>query len=407
MDFTNLVDNGNILFEYLRANGYSTGYIFRIKGAYNYIIRHCDNSWTSYDDVLHDYHIGRCESGKTGRKSAINVIRNFDVEGVFPSNKANSNVDVLKTSYDRLNPSFATLVDKFDTLNRNAGLSYNTIHDKHLICSSVLYKLQLQGVTSLNDVSPQAMLNAFMRNGHMVSYRYKSVIMHFIQSSDLSDEDTIRLISYIPKIRANYKNQSYFTIDESIAIKDTIRNNTDLPLRNRAIAAMLFYTGLRCVDVANLQMHSVDFERERLTLIQRKTGSELTLPIRPSYGNLLYEYIYTCRPQSELGNVFISLNPPYHAINPKSIPARIIRTIYNAANIRMNLGDKRGAHMMRRHLIVSMMEQGVSRPVISAVVGHDSPTSLEPYLSADFQHLKECALDVSKFPISDEVFSQC
>jgi len=50
-----------------------------------------------------------------------------------------------------------------------------------------------------------------------------------------------------------------------------------------------------------------------------------------------------------------------------------------------------------------MLENGVARPVISKILGHTSPDSLEPYLMADFKHLKDCALSVEAFPIREEV----
>jgi hypothetical protein len=47
---------------------------------------------------------------------------------------------------------------------------------------------------------------------------------------------------------------------------------------------------------------------------------------------------------------------------------------------------------------------GVPQPVISRTLGHTSPNSLEAYLSADFKHLKECALSIEGFPVSEGVF---
>jgi hypothetical protein len=49
--------------------------------------------------------------------------------------------------------------------------------------------------------------------------------------------------------------------------------------------------------------------------------------------------------------------------------------------------------------------QGVPQPVISRTLGHTSPNSLEPYLSADFPHLKDCALSIARWPVLEEVLS--
>jgi hypothetical protein len=52
-----------------------------------------------------------------------------------------------------------------------------------------------------------------------------------------------------------------------------------------------------------------------------------------------------------------------------------------------------------------MLSNGVSQPVITESMGHSQPLSLEPYLFADLAHLKECAIDISPYNISEEVFS--
>jgi len=43
--------------------------------------------------------------------------------------------------------------------------------------------------------------------------------------------------------------------------------------------------------------------------------------------------------------------------------------------------------------------------VISQILGHDSPDSLETYLSADFVHLKECAISIGRFPMGKGVLA--
>lgn len=41
---------------------------------------------------------------------------------------------------------------------------------------------------------------------------------------------------------------------------------------------------------------------------------------------------------------------------------------------------------------------------ISEIMGHISPESLNPYIDADIVHLRECGIDISKYPVGVEVF---
>jgi len=74
-----------------------------------------------------------------------------------------------------------------------------------------------------------------------------------------------------------------------------------------------------------------------------------------------------------------------------------------AAKIRMNSGERQGFHLFRHHMAVSLLENNIPQPVISRIMGHVSPASLDAYLSADFLHLKECALSIDCFPLRKEV----
>ncbi|MFQ9704234.1 MAG: hypothetical protein ACLR0U_23300 [Enterocloster clostridioformis] len=52
-----------------------------------------------------------------------------------------------------------------------------------------------------------------------------------------------------------------------------------------------------------------------------------------------------------------------------------------------------------------MLESGIPGQSSAEPSGHTAPDSLEPYLMADFRHLKECSLDVGQFPVPEEVLA--
>ena len=55
-------------------------------------------------------------------------------------------------------------------------------------------------------------------------------------------------------------------------------------------------------------------------------------------------------------------------------------------------------------MATSLLANEVASPVISSILGHTSPESVNPYVDADIEHLRECALDISDYPIAEEVF---
>jgi len=37
-------------------------------------------------------------------------------------------------------------------------------------------------------------------------------------------------------------------------------------------------------------------------------------------------------------------------------------------------------------------------------LGHTSPESINPYVDADLEHLRECSLDIEDYPVAEKVF---
>lgn len=48
--------------------------------------------------------------------------------------------------------------------------------------------------------------------------------------------------------------------------------------------------------------------------------------------------------------------------------------------------------------------KGFPQPIISEILGHEAPESLNYYLSSDIEHLRTCALSIEEFPVAEEVF---
>jgi integrase len=120
-------------------------------------------------------------------------------------------------------------------------------------------------------------------------------------------------------------------------------------------------------------------------------------------GNAIYDYLSSERPDSGESRLFLSLTKPFTPLDSGSI-GNITGKIMKEAKVRQSPGMRKGVHIFRHHVASALLGNGIPQPVISRTLGHTAPDSLEPYLRADFIHLKECALDISGFPIAGEVF---
>ena len=209
----------------------------------------------------------------------------------------------------------------------------------------------------------------------------------------------------MPAFRRWRKNIQYLTHDEIKKVKNVLSPNSPvLSLRDKAIGSLALYMGLRGCDIANITMNALDWNNDLLSIHQQKTGVPITLSLSAIVGNAIHDYKEIERPQTDCEYLFIARIRPFGRIKGGPSMNRIAAKIMKVAGIRQNSGDRKGFHIFRHHLATKLLENGVPRPVVSNLVGHVLPKSLDQYLRADFPHLKGCSISIEKFPVAKAVF---
>ena len=177
-----------------------------------------------------------------------------------------------------------------------------------------------------------------------------------------------------------------------------------LSYKYRAIGTLLYYTGMRCSDICGLTLDSIDLQYSVIRFAQQKTGNPVEIPLSTVVGNALVDYCVHERPTTDSPYLFVTDRAPHRRLIKGGIQWAVIK-IMEAADIRQGKGDRKGGHIFRHRAVSRMAEKNVPAPVISAIVGHANPKSLDSYLYADMEHIRECALELEKYPMAEEVFS--
>lgn len=90
--------------------------------------------------------------------------------------------------------------------------------------------------------------------------------------------------------------------------------------RNTAIIAMMAVYGMRSIEVANLKLKDIDWDKELIYLHRAKRGGLQFFPLMPEVGNLIADYLKNGR-NNELGrdSLFLTLFMPYQSISKKRL----------------------------------------------------------------------------------------
>jgi len=333
--------------------------------------------------------------------TSLGIIEHFDLHGHYPNGYRRQNI-VKRGNYHLLNQDFKAVIDYYAIAEKTRGKKGSTITGESHNASSFFLALQQAGYDSLNKITEAAVLSFFVSpEGKLYrSHSYKKNIAAVLKACIPTNPEIFKkILAFLPALRENRKNIQYLKPNEIAALKDVFASrDAFLSFRDRAIGILALYTGLRSCDIAGLTMGAIDWINDRLYINQQKTDVPLGLPLTAIVGNALHDYLISERPESDSDYIFISSNRPFGRLKDRSV-GNISIKIMSAAGIRQSKGDRRGLHIFRHHLATELLGNDIPQPVISRVVGHTAPDSLEPYLRADFKHLKECALSIEKYPL--------
>ena len=138
-----------------------------------------------------------------------------------------------------------------------------------------------------------------------------------------------KLLSFFPSRHEQRRNIQYLTNEELNKIKLSIIGELgNLTFRNRAIAALACYTGLRGSDIAALKLTDINWDRDLISMTQCKTGAPIKLPLSAIVGNAIYDYIAHERPNINSPYLFLIENKqvrPLDSGNMWYVSQRIMR----------------------------------------------------------------------------------
>ena len=162
--------------------------------------------------------------------------------------------------------------------------------------------------------------------------------------------------------------------------------------RDYAILLLASRLGLRVSDIARLTLDNIDWDTNRIILLQAKTGSPVELPLLPAVGEAIVNYLKYARPVFDLTNIFLTACAPYRPMNRIGLNGVISRIMQGSG---VDISKRRfGPHSMRHSLASNLLKNGISIPIISSVLGHESAQTTMEYLRIDTENLMKCTLEV-------------
>ncbi len=161
--------------------------------------------------------------------------------------------------------------------------------------------------------------------------------------------------------------------------------------RDAAITLLALSTGLRACDIVDLRLSDVDWRGQTISVLQRKTGNPLTVPLTELLASRLADYVLHDRPQVGDDHVFLRQVAPHVRLGDHAAIHRVAAEVFRAAGV---ADVKAGTRLLRHNAASRMLRAATPLPTISAVLGHASEESTRQYMSVDEDRLLGCVLPV-------------
>ena len=282
-------------------------------------------------------------------------------------------------------------------------------------CIKHLYKTTIEGrrlvafrfdkylseqVMELGDVTVET-LEAFFSSAYCTKasrHSYKPIIKElyrYLYDNGVLGKDFSTLVLKEPKAHLVTKVPTTYTEDEIKRMIIAVDRSSAKGKRDYLVMLLAAEYGWRASDITSFRLDQIDWEKNKISMVQYKTGFPVEFPLLASVGNAIIDYLKHGRPAGGDDVIIVNhenthkgqklVSPTIHSIVSKAM------SIANIANWK---DKKHGPHSLRHSLATNMLKQNVAIPIISTILGHQSTETTKTYIGVDIPKLRLCSLPV-------------
>lgn len=390
MSTTPLSSKWQMLIKYISCEGYSEREVQRFQEAFDLISKHsAQRDLDGYNRLRHRY--------KSHKPQFLSWML-FDFYDMMPTNRK-----YYPSDYDLLDRPYRELIDEGMKAGKSSNLRDSTISIEAASVASFFLYLQRTGIASFYEIQEKHIRNYIQKNHceQIIVYRIGLFIKRL--SCQIKDIRLNRIADLFPKQRAQKKVYPAMSKEERGKLEAFLLDpQSQISLLERAVGITFLYTGMRKEDLLNLKLSDIDLAQNVIRYSQDKNGNINVLPLRPVVGNYLLEYIQNERPVGDCEFLFLS-KKKVRGKHQRFNISELVNRLYDLTGIRQGRVRK-GTHLLRHSLADELINSGSDLAIVSKILGHKDPETTLSYLSANVEQLRQCALDVSPYPITHKLY---
>lgn len=178
----------------------------------------------------------------------------------------------------------------------------------------------------------------------------------------------------------------YLPVDDVFRLLDSIKTDTLIGKRNRAIFETLYSSGIRISELEGLNVFDVDFKK-RLIRVLGKGNKERIVPIGQKALAAIMDYRKRLKSETgieENSDTALFLNKRLGRLTSRSV-ARILEKTAKECGLLIPVSP----HALRHTFATHMLDAGADLRVVQELLGHESLSTTQKYTHVSVDRLME------------------
>lgn len=292
----------------------------------------------------------------------------------------------------------AVLMEKFLEWMQVTNFSDRTVHSRRQYLSSFIVWAEERGIVRPNEVT-KPIIERYQRylyhyrkkNGQPMTFRSQHTQLlpvrawfkwltrkNYLLYNPASELELPKLEQRLPK--------HILTASQAEAILAVPDIEMPLGIRDRAMLETFYSTGLRRMELTNLEIYNLNFDRGTLMVRQGKGGKDRVVPIGARALKWVEKYLYEVRPSllADPHEKRLFITQQGEPITSSHV-AQVVRRCIEGAG----LGISGSCHLFRHTMATLMLENGADIRFVQAMLGHANLETTQIYTHVSINKLKE------------------
>lgn len=226
----------------------------------------------------------------------------------------------------------------------------------------------------------EASLKKTTQNYHLIALRS---FLKYLAKRDINTLSAEK----IELAKHDARHIEFLTIEELTRLREAPKKKLGIiRKRDSAIIEMLFCTGLRVSELANLYIEQVNLRSKEFTVAGKGSKYRIVF-ISPFARDALRDYLSMRKDSSPY--LFVSHDRAKEAREPQPISPRSVQRIIDKYAREAGITKKITPHVLRHTFATDLLRNGADIRAVQALLGHESITTTQVYTHVTDKHLRE------------------